>query len=248
MLNNNVTEKKTKDNIVELHMKDPGFSVTEAFNTFRTNIMFSGENIKTVMVTSTNPAEGKSFIAMQLAKSFADINKKVVYIDCDLRKSVTLSRYKIRGKRAGLTEYITGQRSQLIYETNIPNLAVILSGHVVPNPIELMESKKFDDLLSVLRERFDYVIIDSPPVGSVVDACVIAPKVDGTVMVVRSDAVGRSHAIQAKKQLEKSKGRILGVALNGVGTHKGSYYYKNDASYYGEYYNEEQSEEKPKDK
>ena len=84
-----------------------------------------------------------------------------------------------------------------------------------------MESKKFDDLLSVLRERFDYVIIDSPPVGSVVDACVIAPKVDGTVMVVRSDAVGRSHAIQAKKQLEKSKGRILGVALNGVGTHKG---------------------------
>lgn len=118
MLNNNVTEKKTKDNIVELHMKDPGFSVTEAFNTLRTNIMFSGENIKTVMVTSTNPAEGKSFIAMQLAKSFADINKKVVYIDCDLRKSVTLSRYKIRGKRAGLTEYITGQRSQLIYETN----------------------------------------------------------------------------------------------------------------------------------
>ena len=229
MLNNNVTEKKTKDNIVELHMKDPGFSVTEAFNTLRTNIMFSGENIKTVMVTSTNPAEGKSFIAMQLAKSFADINKKVVYIDCDLRKSVTLSRYKIRGKRAGLTEYITGQRSQLIYET-------------------IMESKKFDDLLSVLRERFDYVIIDSPPVGSVVDACVIAPKVDGTVMVVRSDAVGRSHAIQAKKQLEKSKGRILGVALNGVGTHKGSYYYKNDASYYGEYYNEEQSEEKPKDK
>ena len=234
MLNNNTTEKKTKDNIVELHMKDPGFSVTEAFNTLRTNIMFSGENIKTVMVTSTNPAEGKSFVAMQLAKSFADINKKVVYIDCDLR--------------AGLTEYITGQKSQLIYETNIPNLAVILSGHVVPNPIELMESKKFDDLLSVLRERFDYVIIDSPPVGSVVDACVIAPKVDGTVMVVRSDAVGRSHAIQAKKQLEKSKGRILGVALNGVGTHKGSYYYKNDASYYGEYYNEEQSEEKPKDK
>ena len=137
MLNNNVTEKKTKDNIVELHMKDPGFSVTEAFNTLRTNIMFSGENIKTVMVTSTNPAEGKSFIAMQLAKSFADINKKVVYIDCDLRKSVTLSRYKIRGKRAGLTEYITGQRSQLIYETNIPNLAVILSGHVVPNQLNL---------------------------------------------------------------------------------------------------------------
>ena len=68
------------------------------------------------------------------------------------------------------------------------------------------------------------------------------------VLLVRSDAVGRSHAIQAKKQLEKSKGRILGVALNGVGTHKGSYYYKNDASYYGEYYNEEQSEEKPKDK
>ncbi|MGN0316814.1 MAG: CpsD/CapB family tyrosine-protein kinase [Lachnospira sp.] len=228
-------EKNFKDNIVELQMKDTEFAVTEAFNTLRTNIMFSGEDIKTIMFTSTHPAEGKSFVAMQLAKSFAEINKKVVYLDCDLRKSVTLSRYKIRGKKSGLTEYLTGQNSQLIYETNIPNLAIILSGHLVPKPIEMLQSKKFNDMLSVLRDQFDYVIVDAPPIGNVVDACIIAPKVDGTVFVVRSDAVGRNHAMQAKKQLEKSNGRLLGVAFNGVGIHKGSYYYKYSNAY-GDYY------------
>lgn len=230
-------EKTMNKNIIELQIKKPEFAVEEAFNKLRTNIMFSGEDIKTIVVTSTHPAEGKSYVAMQIAKSFAELNKRVVYMDCDLRKSVTMSRYKIKGKKTGITEYITGQSNNLIYETNIPNLAVVLSGHLVPNPLEIFNSKKYDYILETLRGHFDYIIIDTPPLGSVVDASIIAAKADGTLFVVRADAVIKSHAIQAKKQLEMSKCKILGVVFNGVGTNKGSYYYRYSGSY-GEYYGE----------
>lgn len=235
--------KQMKQQILKLSMKTPEFSVVEAFNTLRTNIIFSGEDIKTIMVTSTWPSEGKSYVAMQLAKSFAEMNKRVVYMDCDLRKSVTTSRYQIKGKNTGLTEYITGQGDAFLYQTNIENLYVVLSGHLVPKSIEILQSKKFGDVLQALRDSFDYVIVDAPPLGSVVDASVIAPQVDGTVFVVRSDAVGRTQAIQAKKQLEKSKGRLLGVALNGVGIRKGAYYYKYSKEY-GHYYYKDGEEDK----
>lgn len=228
-------EKTMSGNKIELQMMKPDFEVEEAFNKLRTNIVFSGEDIKTIVVTSTHPAEGKSYIAMQIAKSFADIGKKVVYVDCDLRRSITIARYKIRGRKTGITEFLTGQSKQLIYETNVPNLSVVLSGHSVPNPIELLNSGRFDNMMEMLRDYFDYVIIDTPPLGSVVDASVISAKADGTIMVVRADVVMKSHTMQTKKQLEMSKSKILGVVLNGVNTHKGSYYYRYSGSY-GDYY------------
>lgn len=220
----------------ENHRSSKGRS--EALNTLRTNIMFSGEDIRTILLTSTCSLEGKSLISLQLAKSFAENNKKCVYVDCDLRKSVTVTRYRIRGKVEGLTEWISGQTSNILYSTNIPNLYMVMSGHLVPKPIEMFQSRHFEDMLKALRKQFDYVILDAPSLGSVVDASVISQKVDGTVFVVRSDAVGRGEAQRAVKQLKKSGGRILGVALNGVGTHKGEYYYKY-ASSYKNYYQKE---------
>lgn len=104
--------------------------------------------------------------------------------------------------------------------------------------MEMLQSRHFEDILKALREQFDYVILDAPSLGSVVDASVISQKVDGTVFVVCSDAVGRDEAQRAVKQLEKSGGRILGVALNGVGTHKGEYYYKYKSSYKNYYHKE----------
>ena len=229
--------------VIQLDIKEPDFAVAEAINTLRTNIIFSGEDIKTITLTITFPAEGKSYISFQLAKSFTDINKRVVYVDCDLRKSVTRSRYNIRGRLGGLSEYISGQNSDLIYSTNVEGLYMVLSGHLVPKPLEMLQSRRFKAMLEILREKFDYVILDAPPLGSVVDASIIAQQVDGAIFVVRFDAVGRTEAIRAKKQLEKSGGRILGVALNGVGTHRGTYYYKY-ASSYKNYYKSDDGNEK----
>ena len=189
--------------------------VNEAYKILRTNITFSGPEVKTIVVTSCMPGEGKSEVSFQLAKSLAESGKKVVYVDADIRKSVFLNRY----------------HPDQVKVENVKNLYLITSGPRVPNAAELLGGKQFEMLVQALRKVYDYIIIDSPPLGSVIDAALIAKKCDGALMVIEDNKTGRKLAKKVKEQLMLSQCPILGAVLNKVEVHKKGYYGK----YYGNY-------------
>ena len=225
-----------EQNKIRLVVKEPGFRVREAVNTLRTNLLFSGSDIKTVAVTSTFSQEGKSTTSFLLAKSLAAINKKVVLLDCDIRGSVTLNTFQITRKVAGLTDFLSGQSAKVIYPTEIENLFMIFCGHVAPNPTEMLSSGRFSSLVKALREQFDYVIIDTPPIGEVVDAAIISQLTDGTIYVVRSDFAKKGDIQRGIKKLQQSGARLLGVALRGVDEYKAEYHGRKPYGYYSRYY------------
>ena len=165
----------------------------------------------------------------------AENGKKVIFIDADLRKSVTLSRYKAQSSNKGirgLSHYLSKQADleEIICETNINGLSMILTGPLSPNPTELLNGELFTLLIKYLRLEYDAVIIDSPPLGSVIDAAVVAPRCDGTILVVESNITSHRIATDVKKQLEVTGCRILGVVLNKIEPENRKYY-----KYYGEY-------------
>lgn len=243
-----MNDNNSTENIIELEVGEVNWSVQEAVNTLRSNIIFSGENIKMISVTSSLPGEGKSLIAFYLAKNFAAMGKKTLYVDCDLRKSVTLSRYNINKDIKGITEFVAGQDNRVINQTNIKNLYVVVGKKIAPNPTEILSSERFSMMLNVFKEHFDYVIVDTPPVLSVIDPVIVSSKVDGTVFVVRANMIKRKAVAKAKQQLELGGGKILGVALNGIDV-KGNKYYNNYYSryyskkYYNKYYGSESESE-----
>lgn len=211
------------------------YQYEEAMKTLRTNIQFSGNNIRTVMFTSSVPNEGKSETVFQLASSMAQLDKKVLLVDADIRKSVLVSRYQLEYGVEGLSQYLSGQqkREEVLYQTNVPNLDMIFSGPFSPNPAELLEGVLFDELIDWAKGVYDYVFIDTPPVGSVIDGAVISRNCDGAVLVVESEAISYKLLQKVKSQLEKSGCRILGAVLNKVDIKQGSYYYYGK---YGKYY------------
>ncbi len=211
------------------------FKSNEAYKTLRTNISFSGDNIKAIAVTSSVPNEGKSVVTFNLANSLAEDGKKVLYIDADIRKSVTVVRYGVDIETKGLTHYLSGQAKldQVIYDTNIDNLSVIFTGQSAPNPSELLGNERFKKLLEQEREDFDYIIIDCPPLGSVIDAAIVAKECDGAIIVIETDNVSYKVVQRVKKQLDQSGCRILGAVLNKVEMGGKGYYGKG---YYGNYY------------
>ena len=212
------------------------YQIKEAYKTLRSNIEFSGQNVKVVSVTSCTPGEGKTSVAMALARAFAEAGKKTVLVDADMRKSVLVGRYKTGSVRLGLTHCLVGRErlSSVICETDTPNLYVIFSGPVPPNPSELLGGRIFGKAIENMKSVFDYVIIDTPPLGSVIDAAVVAKQCDGAVMVVESNAISYRFAQRVKDQLDKSGAKILGVVLNKVDI-SGKGYYGNYGHYYGKY-------------
>ncbi len=214
------------------------FLSTEAYKTLRTNVLFSGVDIKTILVTSHQENEGKSTTSTELAKSLAEIDKKVLLIDADLRKSVMQPK-NAQGKTfLGLSEILSNQCSieQVIYSTQHENFDVLFCGNFPPNPVELLSSKNLETLLCNLKEIYDYIIIDSPPLGYVIDAAVIASVCDGAIFVISEGVVSVREAQKAKIQIEKSGCKILGVVLNDVQMkHKNLYrkYNKKGYGYYG---------------
>lgn len=218
-------------------LEELDFKANESFKTLRSNIVFCGNDIHSITLTSFSPNEGKTSVSFQLAISFAEIGKKVLFIDADIRKSVLVSRYKASGEIVGLTHYLTGQKSidDIVYATNIPNLEVIFSGPVSPNPTELLGGMMFKDLMEQERENYDYIIVDAPPLGSVIDAALIAKCADGAVIVIESGAVSYKMIQRVKTQLDKSECRILGVILNKVDMKSNAYYGNYYGSYYGNY-------------
>lgn len=203
----------------------------EAIKTLRTNIQFSGRDIKTIMFTSCFPNEGKSDTLIQLAKEIGKAGKKVLLIDADIRKSTFIRRYHVRQAVKGLSQYLSGQVEQLgiYYSTNFENMDMIFAGPMAPNPSELLEERAFDELLATARQVYDYVLIDTPPVLEITDASIVAQKSDGAVLVIESGRVKYRDAQKAQEQLKKSGCSILGAVLNKVQVRKDKYY----SSYYG---------------
>lgn len=220
------------------------YFIREAFNTLRTNILFSGKDIKVILVTSCVAHEGKTTVSFEMSKSLAESHKKVLFVDADLRKSVTVSRYTKERGINGLSQILSGQidLNQSIYRTQIEGLDMIFAGPFPPNPTELVGSPVFKELLDCVRDAYDYIIIDAPPLGLVIDAAVMASVCDGALLVINQGGIKYRAAQNVKAQLAKSGCRILGVVLNQTQRKKHSIRGSRDAYYsrysysYGEYY------------
>lgn len=207
------------------------YAVREAYKTFRTNLLFCGQDKKVVALTSCLPNEGKSTLSLNLAISLAETGKRVLLIDADMRKSC-MNMYADGAGEVGLSHYLSGQaeKQEVVCETQYEGLSVIFAGQYPPNPVELLGADKFRELLAQAREEYDYVLVDTPPVGSVIDAAIVARSCDGVVLVVAADRVSRRIAHECRAQLEKSGCPILGAVLNMADKNHGKRYYR----YYGQ--------------
>lgn len=221
---------------VELLLDDKkSYFTREAFNTLRTNVLFSGRDVKVILITSCVAHEGKSTVSFETALSLAEAGKKVLLIDADLRKSVYANRYTKERGLSGLSQYLSGQveADQVVLETQVPNFDIVFSGPFPPNPTELVGTEAFRELLEMNRDRYDYIIVDAPPLGLVIDAAVMAAVCDGAILVIDAGAVKYRVAQRVTEQLRKSGCRILGAVLNQTNRKKGRGSHKK---YYGEYY------------
>ena len=226
---------------IELKQEKQDFRTKEAFKTLRTNIEFSGENIRVICITSCTPNEGKSSVSYELAKSFAQNGKKTILIDADLRKSVMRGRHKKGKVRFGLTNYLVGKvdLDTAICETDIPNFHLLFAGPVPPNPSELLGNTCFQKMIEVCRMKYDMVIIDTPPLGSVIDTAVVSKFCDGAVIILACGEISYRFAKKVKDQLEMTGCKILGCVLNKVEMSGKGYYGKYYGKYYGNYGTEE---------
>ena len=190
--------------------------VEEYYNALRTNIQLSGNNLKVIAVTSVDPSEGKSTTATNVAWAFAHAGYKTLLIDADIRNSVMPGIFKSREKITGLTDYLAGTQdlSHGLCETNVENLFVIQSGAVSPNPTALLQSENFGVMIETLRKYFDYIIVDTAPIGVVIDAAIIVQKCDASILVVEAGVAKRRDVQKAKSQLEHTGTPFLGVILN----------------------------------
>ncbi len=210
-----------------------GFQYTEAFKTLRTNLMFSGTDVRSVAITSCQPSEGKSTTSLHLAASLAESGKSVLLMDADLRRSQMAARLRLHGKFEGLTHFLSGMcnANEVIRETDIPGMYLLLAGAKVPHAAELLGSQNFVRLMTELKKTFDYVIIDSAPLGMVIDCAVMAAAVDGVLMVIDSTNNSAKLERQVKAQLEKVGARILGAVLTKVDVSDRRKYYGKDDHY-----------------
>ena len=220
------------------------YACGEAINTLCTNLSFSGENLKRIMITSCHAAEGKSFLSMNIMRTMAKFGKTVALVDADLRRSMILAKYSLQHSGEdppyGLAHLLVGMASEdeVIYKTNIEGAYMVPVGREVSNPLPLLNSPRLGTLLEHLAQNVDYVLVDAPPVGMVIDAAQIAKNCDGTLIVVNYNSVRRQELIDVKAQLEQTGCPILGTVLNMVEYDSylnKKYYYKSYYSNYGKY-------------
>ena len=206
------------------------FFIREAYKTLRTNVSFAltgEEECNVIIVTSSMQGEGKSITATNLAISYAMTDRKVLLVDCDLRRP-KLARLLQMSSKAGLSNLIMKPelKQQAILESSTPGLDIMLSGDIPPNPSELLGSPRMQRLLKQLREEYDFIILDTPPINMVTDAVVLAPQSDGVLFLVRANHTDRGAVMHAVSQLEYAKAKILGFVLNDVNMEKTHYGYK----------------------
>lgn len=211
----------------------PNSVVSEQFRTIRTNIQFSmvDENLKSLVITSAGPGSGKSIISANLAATFASEDKRVLLVDADLRKPTIHKTFRVRNND-GLTTLLTDRGAlveDMVYRTHVEGLYTLTSGIIPPNPAELLGSKRMDELMSELEEKFDFVVYDMPPVIAVTDAQIIASKVDGTIFVLPKGQATKEEVLKSKELLQMVNANVLGAIFNRVEKANDQYYY-----YYGE--------------
>lgn len=201
-------------------ISNPRSPISEAYRTLRTNLEFSSldKPLKTMVVTSAGPEEGKSTTLANLAVTLAQAEKRVILVDCDLRRP---SQHEIFGvaNGIGLTSMVVDEeafKNPPLQETPVLNLKLLPSGPLPPNPSELLGSRRMEEIIATLGERADLVLFDAPPVIAVTDAAVLASKVDGVLLVINAGTTKRDHAQRAKALLEKVNARLVGAVLNNV--------------------------------
>lgn len=222
------------DDIKLIVQNNPKSPISETYRAIRTNIQFAGagKQLKYIAFTSSVPGEGKSTTISNLALTMAQDGKKVLLIDNDLRKPMQHKVFGLLNK--GLTNIIAMGLTfdEVVNKDVFPNLDVLTSGPIPPNPSEMLGSEKMSDILKEVGEKYDYILLDLPPILAVTDAAIVGHMADGIVLVVRS---GITAPEEAKKRLEAGHANILGVVLNGVPTEKKGYGY---GYYYYDYYDE----------
>lgn len=225
---------------LNITIPDLGYQIDESFKAIRTNLQFCGDDIKAVTITSCTENEGKSTVTLRLAQSLAESGKNTVLVDADMRKSVALRNIDTGGETIyGLSHYLSGQNrfEDVMYATNVPKLYMIPTGQFPPNPSELLDSRRFTQMIDTLRGAFDYILIDTPPLASVIDAAIVAGKCDGSILVIESGSIGYHFAQDILGQLDRAESPILGVIINKADMKKGSKYYgKYYGKHYGKYY------------
>lgn len=215
----------------------------ESMNTLCTNLSYCGKDIRKIMITSRYAEEGKSYISINLLRTFSQLGKRVVLIDTDLRASGIQSDYRLRystQNHYGLSEYLSGicNLSEAIYRTNLPNTYMIPAGHEAPNPLQLLDTQAMSDLIENLAEQFDIVLIDTPPVGMLADAVALAKFCDGALLVVGYCQGKQQEIGDAVENIKQTGCKVLGAVLNGVQFNSMSnrhYYYS--AERYASHYN-----------
>ncbi len=224
-------------------IKDPSYEMNEAMNVLRTNVSYSGEGVKLVAITSVDENAGKSVISFEMMRNYANAGLKTLLIDADLRKSVFSARYGATADDGlpftGLADVLSakGEINDAVYKTNIPNAYVLPVGNYVLNPTPLFGGKIFTAMLDVLKKAFDFIIIDTPPLGRVIDAAIIAPNCNGVMIVVGANEVDYRQVNDAKNQLLRVGANVLGCVLNKVGAENQRYggKYKYYSRYNSEY-------------
>ncbi|HHV38998.1 MAG TPA: CpsD/CapB family tyrosine-protein kinase [Tepidimicrobium sp.] len=227
-------------------LRNPKSVISEAYRTLRTNIQFSSidKPIKSIVITSSIPGEGKSTIAINTAITMAQAGKKVLLLGCDLRKP-SLHKAFIMSNSRGLTNILAGNESyeDIIYKPKgVEGLDIIGSGPIPPNPAELLGSIKMKDFIGDMKQVYDMVILDTPPMGAVTDAAVLSTIVDGTILVCSVGEADIDAARMSKDLLDKVNANILGVVLNKVPVDGGGYY----GYQYSEYYDHSQDHGSPR--
>lgn len=210
-------------------ISNPRSPIAEAYRALRTNLEFSNldKSLRALLVTSAGAEEGKSTTLANLAVTIAQSGKRVILVDADLRRPTQHQIFELKNN-VGLTDMARDDAllaAPPLQDSGVPNLQILTSGQLPPNPAEILGSKRMSEILVALLERADLILFDAPPVLAVTDAVVLSAKMDGVLLVVSAGKTKRENAKKARAQLEKINARILGAVVNNVKAEKGASYY-----------------------